>query len=234
MIKTANRGAIVNISSISAIRPRGLTVYTASKGAVIALTRAMAVDHAKDGIRVNCVAPGPVYTPMVYERGMSPQARDQRRKASALGRRGHRLGHRQRRALPAVRPRPLHHGPDAGRRRRRDPAIARPRQPKPLQKPRKHIHGPRTLSRQVRPGARGPGSAQAHHHAASRARSQSERPQRVRRARRSSSATRAGSTRACASSPSCRSATWRARPMSGRTMSRSAATSASATTTSAP
>ena len=46
MIKTAKRGAIVNISSISALRPRGLTVYSASKGAVIALTRAMAVDHA--------------------------------------------------------------------------------------------------------------------------------------------------------------------------------------------
>ena len=85
MIKTARRGAIVNISSISALRPRGLTAYTASKGAVIALTRAMAVDHAKDGIRVNCVAPGPVYTPMVYARGMSAAAREQRRKASALG-----------------------------------------------------------------------------------------------------------------------------------------------------
>jgi NAD(P)-dependent dehydrogenase (short-subunit alcohol dehydrogenase family) len=85
MIKTAGRGAIVNISSISALRPRRLTVYTASKGAVIALTRAMAVDHAKEGIRVNCVAPGPVYTPMVYERGMSEKARDQRRRASPLG-----------------------------------------------------------------------------------------------------------------------------------------------------
>jgi len=78
-------GAIVNVSSISALRPRGLTVYTVSKGAVIALTRAMAVDHGKDGIRVNCVAPGPVYTPMVYERGMSQAARDQRRRASVLG-----------------------------------------------------------------------------------------------------------------------------------------------------
>jgi NAD(P)-dependent dehydrogenase (short-subunit alcohol dehydrogenase family) len=85
MIKTAKGGAIVNISSISALRPRGLTVYSASKGAVIALTRAMAVDHAAQGIRVNCVAPGPVYTPMVYARGMSPAARDQRRRASALG-----------------------------------------------------------------------------------------------------------------------------------------------------
>ena len=78
-------GAIVNVSSISALRPRGLTAYSASKGAVIALTRAMAVDHGRDGIRVNCVAPGPVYTPMVYQRGMSPEARDRRRRASVLG-----------------------------------------------------------------------------------------------------------------------------------------------------
>jgi len=85
MLETAGKGAIVNISSISALRPRGLTAYTASKGAVIALTRAMAVDHAAQGIRVNCVAPGPVYTPMVYAPGMSATAREQRRKASALG-----------------------------------------------------------------------------------------------------------------------------------------------------
>ena len=77
-------GAIVNVSSISALRPRGLTAYSASKGAVIALTRAMAVDHAREGIRVNCVAPGPVYTPMVYGRGMTPEARDRRRRASIL------------------------------------------------------------------------------------------------------------------------------------------------------
>jgi NAD(P)-dependent dehydrogenase (short-subunit alcohol dehydrogenase family) len=85
MIRTAGRGAIVNISSISALRPRGLTAYSASKGAVIALTRAMAIDHGADGIRVNCVAPGPVYTPMLYARGMSAEARDRRRKSSALG-----------------------------------------------------------------------------------------------------------------------------------------------------
>jgi NAD(P)-dependent dehydrogenase (short-subunit alcohol dehydrogenase family) len=78
-------GAIVNVSSISALRPRGLTAYSASKGAVIALTRAMAVDHGRDGIRVNCVAPGPVYTPMVYQRGMSEAVRERRRKASVLG-----------------------------------------------------------------------------------------------------------------------------------------------------
>jgi NAD(P)-dependent dehydrogenase (short-subunit alcohol dehydrogenase family) len=85
MVRTAGRGAIVNISSISALRPRGLTAYTTTKAAIIGLTRAMAVDHARESIRVNCVAPGPVYTPMVYSRGMSAQARERRRRASALG-----------------------------------------------------------------------------------------------------------------------------------------------------
>ncbi|HEY3065792.1 MAG TPA: glucose 1-dehydrogenase [Methylomirabilota bacterium] len=83
-MRAAGGGAIVNVSSISALRPRGLTAYSASKGAVIALTRAMAVDHGPDGIRVNCVAPGPVYTPMVYARGMSAEARERRRRASIL------------------------------------------------------------------------------------------------------------------------------------------------------
>jgi NAD(P)-dependent dehydrogenase (short-subunit alcohol dehydrogenase family) len=83
-MRKAGGGAIVNVSSISAIRPRGLTTYTVSKSAVIGLTKAMAVDHGKEGIRVNCVAPGPVYTPMVYARGMTPTARETRKNASAL------------------------------------------------------------------------------------------------------------------------------------------------------
>jgi NAD(P)-dependent dehydrogenase (short-subunit alcohol dehydrogenase family) len=88
MIRTAGGGSIVNVSSISALRPRGLTAYSVSKGAVIALTKAMAVDHGAQGIRINCVAPGPVYTPMVYSRGMTEQARDTRRQASVLQREG--------------------------------------------------------------------------------------------------------------------------------------------------
>ncbi|WP_218578458.1 SDR family NAD(P)-dependent oxidoreductase [Vineibacter terrae] len=88
MMRTAGGGAIINVSSISALRPRGLTAYSTSKGAVIALTRAMAVDHGPDGIRVNCVAPGPVYTPMVYAGGMTDQARRQRQQASVLRREG--------------------------------------------------------------------------------------------------------------------------------------------------
>ncbi|MYE12121.1 MAG: SDR family oxidoreductase [Gammaproteobacteria bacterium] len=84
-LREAGGGAIVNVSSISALRPRGLTTYSVSKSAVIGLTKAMAVDHGPEGIRVNCVAPGPVYTPMVYGRGMAPEARERRVRASVLG-----------------------------------------------------------------------------------------------------------------------------------------------------
>src|SRR5262249_2225406 len=88
MIGTAKGGAIVNISSISALRPRGLTTYTTSKAPIIGLTPAMAVEHAGDNIRVNCICPGPMSTPMVYARGMSEAARAQRAKASVLKREG--------------------------------------------------------------------------------------------------------------------------------------------------
>lgn len=85
MLKTAGKGAIVNISSISALRPRGLTAYATSKGAVITLTRAMAIDHGPQGIRVNCIAPGPMFTPRMETRGMNTESRDSRRTASILG-----------------------------------------------------------------------------------------------------------------------------------------------------
>ena len=58
-------GAIVNLASFNGIRAApGVVAYAASKGGVVALTMAMALDHAKDGIRVNCVCPGMVDTPM--------------------------------------------------------------------------------------------------------------------------------------------------------------------------
>ena len=237
MIKTAGRGAIVNISSISALRPRGLTAYTASKGAVIALTRAMAVDHAKDGIRVNCVAPGPVYTPMVYARGMSAAAREQRRKASALGIEGTGwdIGQAVRFLLSD------HARYITGQTLVVDGGVTlqAPGTRQPIRTDTREAggstsDGPRTLSRQVRPRAREPGSAQAHDHAAPGAGAQPQRGCAPSAGSASSSATRAGSTRACASSPSCRSAGSPARPTSGRTTSRSAATSASPTRTSAP
>jgi NAD(P)-dependent dehydrogenase (short-subunit alcohol dehydrogenase family) len=83
MIKNGS-GAIVNISSISAIRPRGMTSYTVSKAGVVALTKAMALDYASQKIRVNCLLPGPAYTSMVAG-GMSEEMRELRRQASPLG-----------------------------------------------------------------------------------------------------------------------------------------------------
>jgi len=59
-------GVIVNVSSVAAARPtRGQSVYAATKGAVESLTRALAVEYAKKGIRVLCVRPGPLATEML-------------------------------------------------------------------------------------------------------------------------------------------------------------------------
>lgn len=64
-LKSTN-GAIVNFGSIwGGVGSAGSTAYCVSKGAVHQLTRAMALDHVDDGIRVNAVAPGEVRTPML-------------------------------------------------------------------------------------------------------------------------------------------------------------------------
>jgi NAD(P)-dependent dehydrogenase (short-subunit alcohol dehydrogenase family) len=59
-------GSIINVSSVqSYVSQKGAAVYVASKGAINALTRAMAVDHAHENIRVNAVCPGSIDTPML-------------------------------------------------------------------------------------------------------------------------------------------------------------------------
>lgn len=59
-------GSIINVSSVQAyVSQKGAAVYVASKGAINALTRAMAVDHAHEHIRVNAVCPGSIDTPML-------------------------------------------------------------------------------------------------------------------------------------------------------------------------
>ncbi len=59
-------GVIVNVASqLGMVGDADHAAYCASKGGVIQLTRAMAIDHAADNIRVNCVCPGPIMTPML-------------------------------------------------------------------------------------------------------------------------------------------------------------------------
>ncbi|KAK0710087.1 hypothetical protein B0T26DRAFT_654512 [Lasiosphaeria miniovina] len=85
------RGSIVNIGSVAGLRggtPNNL-VYPTSKGAVVNMTRAMAAHHGRDGIRVNCVCPGMLYTPMMMHAGgggglMSGEMREARRRRSLL------------------------------------------------------------------------------------------------------------------------------------------------------
>jgi NAD(P)-dependent dehydrogenase (short-subunit alcohol dehydrogenase family) len=59
-------GSVVNVgSNLGLVGTRNAAAYTASKGAVIQLTRAMALDHVDAGIRVNCICPGTIETPLV-------------------------------------------------------------------------------------------------------------------------------------------------------------------------
>ena len=65
-------GAIVNVSSGAGLRGMHANPgYCAAKAGVVALTRAMAIDHMASGVRVNCVAPGPIRTPLM-ERNRTP------------------------------------------------------------------------------------------------------------------------------------------------------------------
>jgi NAD(P)-dependent dehydrogenase (short-subunit alcohol dehydrogenase family) len=85
-MRAAGGGAIVNVCSVAAAV--GLVeraVYSASKGAVLALTRAMAADEVRHGVRVNCVSPGTVSSPWV-ERLVAATAEPDRT-AEALRRR---------------------------------------------------------------------------------------------------------------------------------------------------
>jgi NAD(P)-dependent dehydrogenase (short-subunit alcohol dehydrogenase family) len=78
-------GAIVNIASVAGLQGgHPHLLYPTSKGAVVQMTRAMASHHGREGIRVNCIAPGMVYTPMVYSRGMTPELREARKNRSLL------------------------------------------------------------------------------------------------------------------------------------------------------
>ena len=87
-LERSGRGAIINISSIAGLRySSGMavknTAYAASKAAIVGLTTTMAGQLAPKHIRVNCIAPGQVYTPMVAGR-IDQETRQKRRLAGLL------------------------------------------------------------------------------------------------------------------------------------------------------
>jgi NAD(P)-dependent dehydrogenase (short-subunit alcohol dehydrogenase family) len=88
MIKSGG-GAIINLTSVAGLLGgHPSLLYPTSKGAIVSLTRAMAAHHGRDGIRVNCIAPGTVYTPMVASRGMTVEMRKARSDGTLLGTEG--------------------------------------------------------------------------------------------------------------------------------------------------
>jgi glucose 1-dehydrogenase len=76
LFKAAGGGAIVNVSSVHAVQTStNIAAYATSKGGLLALTRAIAIEFAKDNIRVNAILPGAVDTPMLragLDRGHVP------------------------------------------------------------------------------------------------------------------------------------------------------------------
>jgi 3alpha(or 20beta)-hydroxysteroid dehydrogenase len=75
LLSASGAGAIVNIASIfGSVSAPGFVAYSASKAAVIGMTKSAAIEGAKVGIRVNTVSPGVVYTPMLEEEGKALEA----------------------------------------------------------------------------------------------------------------------------------------------------------------
>jgi NAD(P)-dependent dehydrogenase (short-subunit alcohol dehydrogenase family) len=88
-MRASGGGSIVNIASVlSQLGARNRVAYAASKGAVAAMTRAMALDHAAENIRVNCICPGIVETEMVEKFNSDEAARRQRVAMHPMGRFG--------------------------------------------------------------------------------------------------------------------------------------------------
>lgn len=88
-MRAVGGGSIINIGSVlSTLGARNRVAYAASKGAVLAMTKAMALDHAAENIRVNCICPGIVETEMVARFSMDESARRQRLAMHPAGRFG--------------------------------------------------------------------------------------------------------------------------------------------------
>jgi meso-butanediol dehydrogenase / (S,S)-butanediol dehydrogenase / diacetyl reductase len=88
-MRAGGGGSIINIGSVlSTLGARNRVAYSASKGAVLAMTRAMALDHAAENVRVNCICPGIVETEMVARFNLDEGARRQRVAMHPAGRFG--------------------------------------------------------------------------------------------------------------------------------------------------
>ncbi len=79
-------GAVVCVSSVAGLRGHGRTAYAAAKAGVIGFVQSVAVQLGPKGVRINAIAPGTVWTPMVESLG--PEARERRRRATPLGTEG--------------------------------------------------------------------------------------------------------------------------------------------------
>jgi NAD(P)-dependent dehydrogenase (short-subunit alcohol dehydrogenase family) len=84
-MRKSGGGSIINIGSITGLHGGHPNLfYATSKGTIVNMTRTMAGNHGKDGVRVNNVAPGFVYTPVVYGKGLPESVREFRRDVSVL------------------------------------------------------------------------------------------------------------------------------------------------------
>jgi NAD(P)-dependent dehydrogenase (short-subunit alcohol dehydrogenase family) len=79
-------GSVICVSSIAGHRGHGRTAYAAAKAGIEGFVRTVAVQLGPQGVRINAIAPGTVWTPMVE--GLGPEARERRRTASPLGTEG--------------------------------------------------------------------------------------------------------------------------------------------------
>ncbi len=88
-MRSRGGGAIVNTASISGLfGDFGLGAYNAAKGAVVNYTRSSAIDHAKDGIRINAVCPGPIDTAIIAVAKQFPAVMEEWNRNVPLGRIG--------------------------------------------------------------------------------------------------------------------------------------------------
>lgn len=89
VMAAAGGGSIISTASVSGLAgDPGSVAYSASKAAVINLTRSLAVDHARQQIRVNCICPGAIETPPVGRMFSDPEVRARNERAHPLGRIG--------------------------------------------------------------------------------------------------------------------------------------------------